>query len=103
MAHPTPWRIDESGWIVDASGENVTGVYDFDVVIGDLAFIVRCVNSHDALVAALRSLRNEANGLIGFVGDKNLREVVGTANANCIRRRLDEADAVLAQAEATHD
>ena len=63
----TPWRFErpDRGKILDADGQPVC---DYYTAAGappskaDEEFLLRAVNSHDALVAALRAYQN-ANGL----------------------------------------
>ena len=60
--HKTPWRLDD-GAIYDASGyliydESSCGGGGFRTYEQEL-LAVRAVNSHDALVAALRDLRKD--------------------------------------------
>lgn len=60
-------------------------------------FIVRAVNTHDALVDALRRLRNEVSALMAF--QAGIREVAGHTNVSVLLRRVSEADAALTSAE----
>lgn len=81
---PRPWRLTESeivsdaAWLIEPSevdGEpgvpitviNLTGACSGE--LGDLPFIVTAVNSHDALVAALRELTEQAHSVLDGIED----------------------------------
>jgi len=56
--NPLPWKADGRALVFDCTNELVANAL-LDNVRGSCAnaeFIVRCVNSHDALVAALKAL-----------------------------------------------
>lgn len=54
--------------------------------------------AHDipALMSALVSLRNEVSGLL-VIAEPELREAVGNTNVDCLKRRVSEADVVIAE------
>jgi hypothetical protein len=47
---------------------------------------------------ALKSLRNEVNGILALAREE-FRPVVGNTNVRCLLNRVDEADAAIAKAE----
>jgi hypothetical protein len=57
---PTPWKVmrRDSGWDIKAGSREVAVVFSRgdDVQQANAAHIVRCVNSHEALVQALVEL-----------------------------------------------
>jgi hypothetical protein len=63
----------------------------------DAEFIVRAVNAHDELVAALAHLVAEVTGFIG-ISEIELREIAGNTNVAVLLARLDEARIALAKA-----
>ena len=91
-----PWRMIElvknrvcvadSNLMVICSGK-VSQADEFNL-------IVRAVNSHDALVLALRKLCNEVEGCAEMA-----RECIGNTNASVLLLRLNEARDALALAE----
>lgn len=69
-----PWRISEAGInatddavIVNNSGDEVLGTSEWvRVDQTDLEYIVRAVNAHDALVAALETVRGHYVSILGY-------------------------------------
>jgi hypothetical protein len=59
------------------------------------AFIVKCVNSHDALVKALTDLRNKVSGCLSAY-DPDLRQAMGNTNVAVMQDRVANADRALA-------
>lgn len=67
----TPWKIDRYGMVTDATGEDVS-LNGFSAVMApgpskdkakaQTAFVVRAVNSHETLVAALATIASRADG-----------------------------------------
>lgn len=68
----TPWHTEsgveseQPSWIVGANGEQIAQCYSDYVnpVSANAAHIVRCVNSHDALVKALKDMLRAVNDCI---------------------------------------
>ena len=56
---PRPWRAERGPW--DSSIFDADGYFIADTRPEDAAAIVRAVNAHDALVAALRTLVDQHN------------------------------------------
>jgi hypothetical protein len=81
------------GTIIDGEGYIIA-----DELIDEEACedIVHRSNCHDELVAALKHLRNEVTGFMGW--EQDLRELVGNTNVSVIIQRLQEADEALAKA-----
>lgn len=55
---PTPWKLNDDGTISDANGRNVCTIYG--ATISDEAFILRAVNAHGGLIAALEISLHQA-------------------------------------------
>jgi hypothetical protein len=106
---PTPWSVQRYGnyngfsiWAPGAGcvAERWSPSEDKETPFeANAKFICRAVNSHDALLAALIHLRNEARGCTGL-DEAELRAVLGNTNFNCLIRRIEEAEEVIKQAEA---
>lgn len=109
MTHtPTPWAIDGGDAIVASDGEQTVlwcppGIYQGKNFRNDLPFIVKAVNSHEALVEALRDaeyvLTNlaEEEGLGD--GPCDAEELCGKAVCNrcgCVCDKRDNARRALA-------
>lgn len=94
-----PLRLSsrKRGFVEDASGLDYAIALGVD---GDVRaeFIVRAVNSHEALVSALKRLANEVGGLVGIC-ELEMRGAAGNTNVNVLMQRLDEARAALALTE----
>ena len=104
---PLPWEVcgaSDSGWRILACDDRrtivceVPGGYSNPTTKADAYFLHRAARHHDALVAALRSLMNEASGALHLEWGV-LVEALGQTNVNCLQRRVDEARAVLAAVE----
>jgi hypothetical protein len=72
MRSPLPWKGDNN-YITDASGRviarlNIIGLTAAEVE-GDIATIVKAVNHHDELVAALKAYREMLNDHFDRVSD----------------------------------
>ena len=91
---PTPWRIEElegDRFIVDANGNIVANrLIEAAVSPVDLDHIVRCVNLHEELVAALEKLVAE---------NKSYDKEEHSVTKNDLKRRYAEYDALLAKAK----
>ncbi len=86
---------DHQGLIIEeVSGKNIAVTYEKE----HAAFIVLAVNSHDALVEALRKLTNEVNGWTDS-HQLELREIMGQCNLTVLKMRITEARAALKLAE----
>ncbi len=83
---PTPWKSD-GGSILDAEDEEVATVFWSDV---DRALIVRAVNAHEALVAALREIVDAAEEDITIFGEL-IRKGIGLAQARAALALVDGA------------
>lgn len=69
----TPWKVTQDNGIVAADGQSVACVSshirrDWDVKKANAAHIVRCVNSHDDLLAALKELGNQLQARVESAG-----------------------------------
>lgn len=101
----TPWKLgptiyEHMGAEIrggDGEGHGIAQVWSKPNGYRDAEFIVRAVNCHEALVQALRSLRNEAAGFLAMADPV----AHGQTNLNCLQRRIDQADNALATADAT--
>lgn len=89
-AHPTPWRVVMP---MGHARAQIRAVNDYQVIAGmnleKAAFIVRAVNSHDALVGALRNFL-----------DNHLFQVAVGGNPNAVERMIADARAILKLASA---
>jgi hypothetical protein len=83
--------VEDSGW----NGERYLAELK-DAHPDFAAFIVRACNSHDALVAALKSVRNDLRSFCGVVARSN---GVHSAKAVAADKRYRDALAALAAAE----
>jgi hypothetical protein len=86
---PTPWAA--GGSVIEREGETIAQAFrmtgcPIDQPVVNAAFIVRAVNSHEQLVAALRDLLPDAIG--NHIGGPDTQA------------RIDAARAALAAAEA---
>ena len=90
---PTPWKLDKWGLIqgdnTDIANTNDTWV-DEGVAEANAAYIVKAVNSHEALLKALKNMRED--WLTSFETDVN----EGDKDAIKI---LNDADEAIKQAE----
>lgn len=72
---PTPWQWIDTGILTDAQGDEVDTCCLYDEA--DAAFIIRAVNAHDELVAALHGLLHIADAL------EESHEPLSDDGANC--------------------
>lgn len=89
---PTPWKVEKSGVIMDMHEAVVGTLLERPTQSANAAFIVRAVNAHDDLVAALK----EANKLCDSARFGGLREPEGRL-AQKLRMLIPE---LIAKAEA---
>lgn len=70
MERGLPWQLDADGNITSADGSPVHTAHYLDggLLDSEKPFVVRAVNAHSALVAALEACRNE--GLPSWLEDK---------------------------------
>lgn len=110
---PTPWRYDplyKNSALVVADQDNEVFPYQ-DMCIechsanggpeqnkSNAEFIVRAVNNHQALLDACRILVHEARGVL-YMGEAELRHLVGNTNFTCLENRVKEAEVVIKEAE----
>jgi len=92
---PTPWAIDETmGGKTKLWGADGTPICTVSRTrkngLGDAALIVRAVNSHAALVAALQRAADAISSIVQQAGDAH--------NNDALDYALSEARAALAQA-----
>lgn len=59
---------------------------------------LRLMAAAPELLAALKSLRNEIVGQLGIAREE-IREAISTTNLRCIENRIEQAEAIIAQAE----
>ena len=101
---PRPWKMqigifrrdhfDTSADVHGAHGQFVADCGCHDAANANAALIVQAVNSHEALVAALKSLSNEGHAILALSQDA-IKDTAGYTNLKCFQMRLDEADAAL--------
>lgn len=53
---PTPWEVGDDGIVTPYAGDRIIVQTGMDSIEADQDFIVRAVNAHDALIAALKGL-----------------------------------------------
>jgi len=96
-ATPRPWSILQEGrtWrILDANGDWVLVLHDLLELPDALRVMVRCVNSHDRLVEALRTLVN--NPIVSGMSAR----IRGEANERAVPDAYAAAEAALKEAGA---
>lgn len=99
---PTPWHVGDGKAARIIYGQDGYAIADATVYHGrhggaeeaNAAFIVRAVNAHDDLVAALRKARNAISEEVLAAGDEDHPTIARHA------RIIDEIDAALAKAGA---
>ncbi len=57
---PTPWKVVEQNQVIHAEGDNCHLMVADCFTRGNAAHIVKCVNAHDELVAAVRDAYTHA-------------------------------------------
>lgn len=103
---PTPWEVadldrNDQRQITGSDGTLVTVCAHsclrvlVPVMEANAEHIVRCVNSHAALVDALTKLANEATGFVAHAD----QPTHGWTNIRVLQQRIDEARAALQAAE----
>jgi hypothetical protein len=92
-----PWRAVDLGLNIEAADRHVIATCNFSrgPAEGNVAFIVRAVNSHDDLLAALKALRNEVIGAIGI----GVADSIGHTNTRCLGDKCQDAYAAIQKAE----
>jgi hypothetical protein len=94
---PTPWAVDDRGLIHEPffGGDIFAQVYERNRE-ANAAFIVRAVNAHDDLVAALEDARGRLQVYAGF---KDSDRVIPSAVDNRLKD-LASINAAIAKAQA---
>lgn len=80
---PTPWEVGDDGIVTPYAGDRIIVQTGMDSIEADQDFIVRAVNSHDALVAACKEARE-------FLEDGYPLENISPQEAN-LREQLESA------------
>lgn len=96
---PLPWGLGDLGGVVVAGENAIANCYvgrDTDNEEANAAFIVRCVNSHEALVEALRESRKHVAASAEAI---HLLDGFGPRTEQAEDRLLQTVDAALALAE----
>ena len=93
-----PWRVSKSGTAVDLPGGGQVRIIRGADPIADAAFIVRAVNAHDDLAAALAQAEDFVEGCL-FNFDSRRTDPVVALMLNAARDLHERVQAAIAKAK----